>query len=303
MSQAIHVVSAVVVCFHPDPTTLRQLVLQLLPDVQHVWLVNNGTQGELPADLGPQVHAIELGRNLGVAAALNEGFERAYAAGADAVIGFDQDSEPAPGLVAQLQADWNQEIQRQPHLRLGAMGPATCDRDGAHLLDTFAPYNWLRKRIRPLPGERWRVDHLITSGSLIPLEAWKATGPMNAELFIDWIDVEWCGRARLAGYTLLMDGDAVLRHRIGNRSQALLGRHFHVHAPFRHYFVLRNALIIWRDKRFAPGWRTHHLLYALRVILANLLLAPQRSERLRCVLRGFVDGWAGRTGPQGQLPR
>ena len=85
MSQQIHTVSAVVVCFHPDPGTLRQLVLQLLPDVRHVWLVNNGEPSELPNDLGPQVHAIELGRNLGVAAALNAGFERAYAAGADAV--------------------------------------------------------------------------------------------------------------------------------------------------------------------------------------------------------------------------
>lgn len=302
MSQAVGVVSAVVVCFHPEPENLRRLIVALLPDVHQVWLVNNGANNALPSDLGPKVNRMDLGDNMGVAAALNIGFDSAYAGGADAVIGFDQDSAPPQGLVAQLRADWNLEAQRQPGVRLGAIGPATCDRDGAHLLTTFAPYNWFRQRLRPLPGKRWRVDHLITSGCLIPRDVWTSTGPMNAGLFIDWVDVEWCGRARLAGFTLLMDGDAVLSHRIGNKSQAFLGRHFHVHAAFRHYFVLRNALIIWRDQRFPLGWRTHHVLYALRVILANLLFAPQRLERLRCVIRGWQDGWAKRTGHQGQLP-
>jgi rhamnosyltransferase len=302
MGQAIQVVSAVVVCFHPESDTLRRLVSSLLPDVHQVWLVNNGKRNDLPDDLGPQVQTIELEDNLGVAEALNVGFIQAYAGGADSVIGFDQDSEPPVGLVSQMKQNWNNEIKLQPLLKFGAIGPATCDRDGAHLLTTFAPYNWLRQRIRPIPGKRWHVDHLITSGCLIPREAWEKTGPMNAGLFIDWVDVEWCGRARMAGYTLLMDGDAVLRHRIGSRSQAFMGRHFHVHAPFRHYFVLRNALIIWRDKRLDLGWRTHHVLYALRVILANLLLAPQRMVRLRFVVQGAIDGWLRRLGRQGKLP-
>lgn len=303
MSPAIHVVSAVVVCFHPDPETLRRLVFALLPDVHQVWLVNNGKAQELPSDLGPQVHCLELGANLGVAEALNQGFAKAYAHGADAVMGFDQDSEPPAGLVSRMQADWNAQVQRHPDLQLGAIGPATCDRDGAHLLTTFAPYNWLRRRIRPSPGQCWHVDHLITSGCLIPRDAWENTGPMNTDFFIDWVDVEWCGRARAAGYTLLMDGDAILRHRIGSRSQPFLGRHFHVHAPFRHYFVLRNALSMWKDKRLDLGWRTHHVLYAMRVILANMVFAPQRTARLSFVLRAFVDGFAGRMGPQGQSPR
>jgi rhamnosyltransferase len=303
MSQEIHVVSAVIVCFHPNPETLHRLILALAPDVQQILLVNNGQVDELPSDLGAQVHCIELGGNLGVAEALNRGFAQAYAEGADAVIGFDQDSEPPVGLVSKMREHWNGELIRQPNLKFGAIGPATCDRDGAHLLTSFAPYNWMRQRIRPTSGQRWHVDHLITSGCLIPREAWEKTGPMNAELFIDWVDVEWCGRARAAGYTLLMDGDAVLLHRIGHRSQAFLGRYFHVHSPFRHYFVLRNALIIWRDTRFDLGWRTHHVVYALRVILANMVFAPQRTARLSFVLRAFIDGFAGRMGPQGQLPR
>lgn len=302
MSAAIHTVSAVVVCFHPDPQALRDLVQSLLPDVKQVWLINNGPDGSLTMDWDGAVSCIDCGGNVGVAAALNVGFEKAFAHGADAVIGFDQDSQPTPGLVSQLCAHWNREVVRRPHVRLGGIGPAIRDSEGMHLLHSFSPYNWRRRRIWAQPGACLEVDHLITSGCLIPHESWREVGGMNAHLFIDWVDVEWCGRARHAGYQLLMDGDAILVHRIGARSQALLGRHFHVHAPFRHYFVLRNALIMWRDKRFALGWRSHHVFYAARIIVANLLFSPQRVERFRCVWRGLVDGLARRTGAQGQVP-
>jgi rhamnosyltransferase len=302
MSSPIQTVAAVVVCFHPEPQALRALVQSLMPDVKQVWLINNGPQGSLGVDWGEGVACMDCGGNAGVAAALNMGFEQAFAHGADAVIGFDQDSQPTPGLASQLREHWNREIELRPHARLGGLGPTLRDSEANHHLHSFAPYNWLRRRVWALPGACHEVDHLITSGCLISQQAWREIGGMNASLFIDWVDVEWCGRARHAGYQLLMDGDAVLVHRIGARSQALLGRHFHVHAPFRHYFVLRNALIIWRDKRFALGWRTHHVFYATRIILANLLFAPHRVERLHCVWRGFLDGVMRRTGAQGQVP-
>lgn len=137
---------------------------------------------------------------------------------------------------------------------------------------------------------------------MISRAAWQDIGPTNEGLFIDWIDVEWCGRARHMGYHLLMDGSVILPHRIGQKSDGILGRKFHVHSPFRHYFVLRNAMQLFRDPRFPLGWRTHHLLYAFRVIVANLIWAPERSSRLAHVVRGLRDGWLGRTGPQGQVP-
>lgn len=302
MSALIHTVSAVVVCFHPDRAVLQQLMTRVLPDVTHIWLVNNGVSQSLVGEWGPQVSVIDCGGNLGVAAALNAGFEQAFAHGADAVIGFDQDSEPASGLVSQLRTHWNLTLQRNPEARLGAMGPTTCDKDSGHVLHTFLPYNWIRRRVVPQPGSCIAVDHLITSGCLISRAAWQEVGPVNDGFFIDWIDVEWCGRARHAGYQLLMDGDVVLPHRIGHASRSWLGRHFHEHSPFRHYFVLRNALIIWRDSRFALGWRTHHVLYALRVIFANLMYAPGRAQRLLYLIRGVKDGWTQRTGSQGQAP-
>jgi rhamnosyltransferase len=300
MSSPITTVSAVIVCYHPDPEALDQLIQGLQSDVHHIWLIHNSPQPQARV-WHTSVRHVQCSSNIGVAGALNLGFDQAYAHGADAVIGFDQDSEPPPGLVAQLRASWNAALQEQPGRQLAAIGPALQDKDAGHLLHTFAPYNWQRRRLQPSPGICLVVDHLITSGCLIPRSAWQVIGPTNESLFIDWVDVEWCGRARHAGHQLLLDGDATLPHRIGQKSSTFMGRHFHVHSPFRHYFVLRNAILLWSDKRFSTGWRAHHLLYALRVILANLVFAPGRLQRLNCVARGWRDGWAKRTGAQGQI--
>ena len=301
MTPLIANVSAVIVCFHPDPQALGELIATLLPDTHHIWLVHNSPQP--PAGPWPAaVRHIQCQGNVGVAEALNQGFDLAFAEGADAVIGFDQDSVPPPGLVTRLRQTYNTIQRQQPDSRLAAIGPAPQDIDSGHLLHTFAPYNWRRKRLFPLPGQCLVVDHLITSGCMIPRQAWQKIGPTNPALFIDWVDVEWCGRARQAGYQLLMDSDAILPHRIGQTARSVLGRRFHVHSAFRHYFVLRNAILLIQDKRFALGWRTHHLLYALRVILANLIFAPDRFQRLAFALRGLKDGLAKRTGHQGQVP-
>jgi rhamnosyltransferase len=301
MSQLLTTVSAVVVCFHPDLEALRLLVGRLLPDVRHVWLVNNGPH-PLPGPWPAAVRHIQCPGNIGVAGALNTGFAHAFAEGVDAVIGFDQDSVPCAGLVTRLRDRWNLAVEQQPRRRLAAIGPAMQDRDSGHILLTFAPYNWRRQRLQPQPGQCMEVDHLITSGCLISRQAWQDIGPTNHGLFIDWIDIEWSGRARRAGYQLLMDSDSVMPHRIGQSSRPVGGRRVHIHSPFRHYFLLRNALILWQDKRFPLGWRTHHLLYALRVILANLVLAPDRAQRLAHVAQGWRDGWARRTGAQGRIP-
>jgi rhamnosyltransferase len=237
---------------------------------------------------------IELEHNLGVAAALNRGFEWALQNGFDAVISFDQDSRPDVGMVGKLQSAWLNAVVQTPNL--GAIGPATVDHQSGQDMFTFAPYNWTRHRFLPSQNKAYVVDHLITSGCLTPCAVWQDVGPMNESLFIDWVDIEWCGRARLKGYQLLMDGGTKMTHSIGEVSRPLLWRRFHLHQPLRHYYLLRNALLIAKQSKFDPGWRMHHILYALRVIAASLLLGNQKMSRLSYAWRGLVHGLQGRSG-------
>ena len=286
---------AVVVCFHPEPSSLQSLSLKLQQEGVPVVWINNGPLGSLSTAKTQHVLSIiELEHNLGVAAALNRGFEWALQNGFDAVISFDQDSRPALGMVGQLQNAWLKAIAQTPHV--ASIGPATVDHQSGQDMFTFSPYNWTRHRFLPSQNKTYVVDHLITSGCLTPCAVWQDVGPMNESLFIDWVDNEWCARARLKGYVLLMDGGTKMTHSIGEVSRPLLWRRFHLHKPLRHYYLLRNALLIAKQSKFDRGWRMHHILYALRVILASLLLGPQKLSRLSYALRGMVHGIIGRSG-------
>ena len=286
---------AVVVCFHPEPSSLQSLSLNLQQeDVPVVW-INNGPPGSLDAITTQHVlFIIELQQNQGVAAALNRGFEWALKNGFDAVISFDQDSRPAVGMVGQLQSAWLKAIVQTPNV--AAVGPATVDHQSGQDMFTFSPYNWTRHRFLPSQNKTYVVDHLITSGCLTPCAVWQAVGPMTESLFIDWVDNEWCARARLKGYHLLMDGGTKMPHSIGEVSRPLLWRRFHLHTPLRHYYLIRNALLIAKQSKFDLGWRMHHILYALRVIAASLLLGKQKLSRLSYACRGLVHGLLGRSG-------
>ena len=285
---------AVVVCFNPEPSSIQSLSNNLHQEgVPVVWF-NNGSPGSLDAIKTPHVLSIiELEHNLGVAAALNRGFEWALQNGFDAVISFDQDSRPVVGMVHKLQNAWLNAVVQTPNL--GAIGPATVDHQSGQDMFTFAPYNWTRHRFLPSQNKTYVVDHLITSGCLTPCAVWQDVGPMNESLFIDWVDNEWCARARLKGYQLLMDGGTKMTHSIGEVSRPLLWRRFHLHKPLRHYYLLRNALLIAQQSKFDLGWRMHHILYALRVIVASLLLGNQKLSRLCYAWRGLVHGLIGRS--------
>jgi rhamnosyltransferase len=291
----IRQILAVVVCFHPEPTRLQSLSLGLQQEGVPVVWINNGPAGSLDVAKSQNVLTIiELEQNLGVATALNRGFEWAILKGYEAVVSFDQDSRPALGMVGQLYKAWLQASLRSP--KLGAIGPATVDQQSGQDMFTFAPYNWTRKRFLPSENMTYEVDHLITSGCLTPCRVWQDVGPMTESLFIDWVDNEWCARARLKGYQLLMDGGTKMSHSIGEVSRPLLWRRFHLHNPLRHYYLLRNALLIAKQSKFDPGWRMHHVLYALRVIAASLLFGKEKWSRLTYAWRGLVHGFSGRSG-------
>lgn len=290
---------AVVVCYDPVLSTLQTLSRNLQSEGVPVVWVNNGPSGSLESARGPHVlTVIELSQNLGVATALNSGYQWALHNGFEAVITFDQDSRPEVGMVGKLQARWAQSAVA--HLQVAAIGPAIIDHQSGHAMFSFEPYNWIRKRFLPNQTKAYSVDHIITSGCLMPCRVWQQVGPMNDGLFIDWVDIEWCARARIMGYVLLQDGGAQMSHSIGEVSRPILWRRFHFHMPIRHFYLLRNAILIAKKSQFDLGWRVHLLLYALRVIVASLVLGDQRLSRWRFAYQGLLAGLGNRQGPIGK---
>lgn len=293
-------VAAIVVTFHPDVDALGKLFASISPQVETIVIVDNGSGGALAAWLSANAPdnsvSLLLEENRGLAAAQNLGIAEARRQGMAYVLLLDQDSLPALDMVVQLHQALDQA--RATGGRPAAAGPRYQDIHQGSL----RPF----VRIRGLRVQRFdcahadqvfEVDHLIASGSLIPLSVIDDIGPMNEALFIDFIDTEWCLRAWRKGYLLLGVCRAAMRHNLGEQPNYFLGRYVPVHGPLRHYYLFRNATHLLGSREMPPGWKLATLKRMILVSGYFLVCRPRRIERLIMMIRGVGDGMAGRMGP------
>lgn len=290
-------VTAVVVTHHPDAAALQRALAALLPQVDAVIVVDNGS-AEPPAP-GPGVAVIRLARNQGIAAAQNQGLRAALAAGCEQLLLLDQDSVPQPGMVAALQAALQAAAARGE--RVAAAGPLVLDPNGRG--EGFLRYRGGRHEfVAPsAAGPAIDCDLLIASGMLIPATALRAVGEMAEGLFVDKVDTEWCLRATAAGFALLGVPSARLAHRIGDAPLRLWffgWRQVTRHRPFRYYYMWRNSLLLRRLPHAGRRWRQADARQLASLLLYFGLLARGRGEALGMMLQGLRDGLRGRTGPR-----
>lgn len=298
-------VAAVLVTYHPQQATLQAAVQALHGQVAQLWVVDNtATSGACPwlpalvRDAAVPAQLLEQSQNLGIGAAHNIGIRAARAHGARWVLLLDQDSRLEPGAVARLR---HAALQLQAQgLLLAAVGPQYRAEDGREW-SGFVRFGWLRLIHHAASDAQPLVpaDFLISSGSLIPMDALDAIGLMDEALFIDHVDTEWCLRAHALGYRLFGVHGARMVHALGERRwRVWLGRWRNLpqHAPFRYYYMFRNNALLLQRPELSPRWkRISRLRHWYLALFCCLPSGPWR-ERLRMIALGLSDAREQRLG-------
>jgi len=277
------VITAVVTAYHPDDRLAAVLEAALVTCADVLVVDNTPTGQDSLTDTftDERVRVLRSGRNGGLAGALNDAV-RALPAASDAVLLLDQDSTLPEGLIAALAA----------HLAdptIGAIGPTPVDAADGRGYERFAPSgDGLADR-----------DAVITSGMLVRRSALTAVGGFRDEFFVDWVDNDFCLRLRRKGIRIVQDLRTTLPHSIGDRREHKVGP-FTVrvlrYAPWRHYWITRNGLVMIREQITAnPRWALMALLYIGRQAVTTALFEPSRSATVPAILRGVRDAFTNRT--------
>ncbi|KMZ13928.1 dTDP-rhamnosyl transferase RfbF [Candidatus Burkholderia humilis] len=253
-------------------------------------------QGAQALGLDPRIDYVANGANLGIATALNRGIDMLIGKGCPSALLFDQDSEPSAHLLEALPRMLTEELARGA--RIALVGPAYEDmRLGG--VEPFVRFGyWKLKRVEPLGTQPIDVDFLITSGSCINLSAWHDIGPMDDALFIDFVDLEWCIRARSKGYAVLGAPALRLQHSLGGEPVVFLGRSYPGHSPLRHYYMFRNAIALMRRSYVPWSWKSTELVkFPGRLAIYGFFMRP----RMRHLGMSLLGIWHGLTGQMGAL--
>lgn len=292
-------VVAVVILYNPDLVPLICRLQAVLEQVDHVIAVDNSREPRAE----PAVTALSsctvylpLRTNLGIAVAQNRGIQAARDLGATHVLLLDQDSAIPAGMVTRLLAA--ESLLAQRNVQFAAVGPVFVDEKTEEM--SRAPREaWLSTRavrLDPVLPDPVEADYIIASGSLVRMEIFDQIGGMAEELFIDWVDIEWCLRARHRGFKCYVVPDVVMRHSVGIRAVRILGRNIYIHNGIRAYYRMRNAVFLLRVRHMGLAWRIHTLLRIPKYLLIFALLTPPRIDSFRLLCHACLDGFRGRMG-------
>jgi len=298
-------VYAVIVTYQVEED-FRNNLEAVLPQVEQVVIVDNGSpstsvamlerlarqhEGKITLILNPD--------NVGLAAAQNQGILEALLHEAQFILLLDDDTNIAPNMVQQQVAAY--EANPIPE-RIGLVAPYYEDVNIAEpprYLSTRGPF-WKRRRFEP--GQTQMDDVLLAfaSGSLIPAEVIQAIGLMREDLFVHFVDTEFNLRMRQKQYKLLVVRSAVMKHRLGNRTEhTFLGRRVTTtnHGPDARYYQCRNRILVAKAYCLtAPGYIAFDFARALLEISRVVMYESGKKEKLQAMFKGYWDGVVGKRG-------
>ncbi len=290
--------ACITVTYNPDLTVLGTQLSQL-PQSGIRIIVDNASAPKILVSLRAMAEKYDVrlvvnARNMGLAAASNQGISVARQFGADSVLLLDQDTEPGIDGVMKLAAAYQRLLLagKKP----GCIGPRLIDVTTGlqHGFHQIRGWRWVRRF--PAADEKEVIDcaNLNGSGTLIPALILEKVGGLEEDFFIDHVDTEWAFRVLSRGFGLYGAPDVSFRQRMGERGLRFwwLGwRVWPQRSPGRHYYLFRNAVsLLMRD--YVPRvWKCWAVIKLGMTALVHVVFDSQRQAQIRCMLKGVRDGF------------
>lgn len=227
-------VAAVVILYHPTENTLSN-VHSYLPFIEKLYVYDNS---ETTSAVSKKISLLEKikycsdGQNLGIAARLNAACKLAKLESFHWLLTMDQDTHFSKNMMQQYLNCFYQYKEKD---NIALFGPE------------------FRHDSKPVsPGcQSIFIEKLITSGALLNLHLFDVIGNFDEQLFIDAVDYDYCFRADMAGYKMVMFTNIFITHTIGTlvqrssiKSLFLKKKKKLVHTPIRCYYMFRNLLYL-----------------------------------------------------------
>lgn len=240
----------------------------------------------------PTAELVVNERNLLFAAGNNVGIERALAAGAGRVLLLNNDTTVDPGFAAAMAA----ALDRDP--RVGIVGPKILYDGDPRLIwyggGSFYPalgvprHIDIRRRDGAVPDRTGETGYVSGCAMLVRREVFEEIGLLDPSYGMYNEDVDFCLRARRAGWKCWYEGAAVIRHKVSASSGGGFTSYKLEHRVESTYRLLRRFKPLWWRVAFAPAHA------AAFVALLAALLVTGRWALLMGALRGAARVARGR---------
>lgn len=284
---------AVVILYNPNLKKLQYLFESIYFQINAIVFVDNSPTPQAQTDNQnwlknlnqSNCHYVSLGDNLGIATAQNKGIEYAKNNGFDFVLLLDQDSVLPNNMVQNLFLSY--QVLTHTEKKIAVVAPCFIDEKTQQYSKIFKRSRYLPKKIIPTGEKVIEVDYAIASGSLIHLDVFSQVGGLNDSLFIDWVDIEWCYRARQYGFKSYVIPQAIMQHSLGD--EIIQDLNISLHSDFRNYFIVRNSLYLALYSKLPMNFRIIQLFKTPLYVLFYSYHSKKPFYSLKLLLIAIKD--------------
>lgn len=280
---------ALVVLYNPDAEVFRN-INSYCDSVDCVILVDNSAHSNL-SKFESERYADKsvyypLGKNYGLAYALNCGCKAAIDRGYSYVLTMDQDSYFEEGAV-ELLKEYLDKNGEKVAIACPNIISLYMDEAGE---EKIAYQRWPK-------GSSLKLNWCMTSGSLMSLKAYTEAGGFDDEMFIAHLDIDLGLKLHNNGYDIMMIGDSIIRQHYGNsRPKKILFKTVHPSyaSPVRTYYLFRNQKYL--EKKYGKEAKAFINVSLVKFFIKISLFEPQKIEKYKMMIKGIRHGKEGRMG-------
>lgn len=237
----------------------KQDTIECLESVQKIdypnykiLVLDNGSRDDSVAAIRErfaQILIIENGANLGFAAGNNVGIDYAISQGTDYIFLLNNDTIVDPQIL------WAFIRANEQYPDAGILGSKIYYYQQPKKI-WFAGVEWIPSQARFIHSGSGHIDndkdwqefqfseYICGCALLVKAEVVKKIGMLEPKYFLMWEEVDWCYRAKRAGYKCLLVPESKVWHKI---SSSFSGGD---KAPHYQYFWWRNRLL-WVERNFS----------------------------------------------------
>lgn len=257
----------IIVTYNPDEKDFIGNINEYIDSSNNIVVVDNSKNPYVGESLikYSNIEYICAGDNLGIAKAQNIGIEYLISQKVKYLLFFDQDSYLSTEQINSLMKSI--EYLRTSH-RVGIIAPGNDETSIKYTLE----------------------KEVISSGSLIPVEVLKDIGNMRDDFFIDFVDYEWCWRARSKGYKVYSDNSVILSHQT-DEPDKVVGKI--VSKPFRDYYFYRNSIYLLKNGLMIDS-KVMFIYKFIKHTVFEIFFCKNKLKRIKFIISGINDGINGK---------
>lgn len=276
---------SVIITYYPNDVSLENII-RSADQFEKTLVIDNSCSGLVKERLlDVQGRAVNVSLhfnqiNMGIAAALNAGFQYAKKNGFDWVMTLDQDTVLPSGAVASMLAAW-QDLDE--HLKLRARLIVPC-----YLYAGRASSHCLKQK-------KVTSSIAITSANLVHLSLWEDLGGYDETLIIDYVDTDFCLRMLRNGFQMLVVPEVQVLHELGRVEKVrIIGLEFSYtrYSAGRRYYQFRNRIKLYKRHWKRARWLMGDFWQLLKDL--GKVFIFEGWINIRAAVIGLRDGVAGR---------